>query len=460
MLVLPTGGKGIGVEANGSNFPFVQPSDDIVGLLADLWLAHENHAVVPPLRISKMQGFQQAFDGLPSNASITIIDSTGATIFDSAGSEYASKDWGPRLRIHEWLFPNVGGSVCRAVQHRAVSDPTQPSWPATIYPVNGTLDERASELLPERVTLISEKLSGQAATGEITFVNGWNVEIATAPYKEALRNTTALTFSANPGGGPGRYPGCQAPDATLRTINGVHPDGNGNFTLDAQDCYYIRQPVAVTGPTSVPTVGQLDMGNDCGPCCDCDAYVNVQQAILNIDAETRAAATLAENTRNEYSSAVARWNDAKACREKQAVQIAAASTNRMYADINVGVCNVTPDCLIDVRLDMAISTTPPGSWMVVPGTTYITKPGSASMIPYQLSGPSGPPPVSGQPPPPQNILTANFGAISHGSAGRVRFRLLWSPPMPANTTLQIIATATCSASDLFPQQGTFTMLMQ
>ena len=199
MLILPTGGKGTGVEASGSNFPFVQPSGDIVGLLADLWLSHDRQEVVPPLRVTQLTGFQQAFEGQPSAAQITIVDSKNTTIFDSPGAAYHYKPWG-RLWIHEWLFSNA---VCRVVQHCAVPEP-RVSWPSEIVPINGVLDERTSEVWPERLLFLSDS-SGTTVQGSIQFNNGYNVDITTTPYAESLRNSTLLTFKADPGGGPGSF---------------------------------------------------------------------------------------------------------------------------------------------------------------------------------------------------------------------------------------------------------------
>jgi hypothetical protein len=410
MLILPTGGKGTGVEANGSNFPFVQPSPDIQGLLADLWLSHEVRDVALPLRVTSLVGFQAAFDGLPSAAQITIVDANDVVIFNSVASNYHWKEWSDRLRVHEWLFND---RVCRAVQHKATADPVPP-WPDEITPINGVLDERASELMPERLLTLSvantpaSSVDNIPVAGEITFINGWNVNIASAPYQEPLRNTTSMTFSADPGGGPGRYPGCQSPDIVIRKIGGVGPDKNGNFTLAAGNCYFVRQPITIDGITAVPTPAMLDLGNDCGPCCDCDAYVNVQRAILNLEAKLRATAAEAEATRDEYTAAVARWNDQKDCRANQALQVTGIGSALTYVDIGVAICNTTSTCLTDVKMDLTVISDPPEDWQVVPGTTFIQTTGGK--IPYKMGG---------TPP----VLTATHDAIDPASQGKIFIRV-------------------------------------
>ena len=380
MLVLPIGGMGIGVEANGSNFPFIQPSANVQGLLADLWLAHETEDVVLPLRVTSLIGFQEAFDGLPSNAQIVIVDAEDKTIFNSIDAVYSWKDWGTRLRIHEWLFSSV---ICRVVQHRAVSDPNAQSWPEEVIPDNGVLDERASELMSQRLLLIT--VGDQTVAGEFVFTNGWNVDIETAPYNEPLRNTTALTFNANAGDGPGRAPGCESPEIVVRTIDGVGPDTQGNFTLAVSDCYSLRQPVTIDGATSTPTEATLTLSNDCGPCCDCDDYVNVQKAILNLEADMRKTAADAETVRDEYQAAVDRWNAQKACREAQVLQISSVATNNTYIDISVTLCNASGGCLSNAKLVVSFDGQT-STWSVVPGTTYLTN-ANGKLVPYQTSGP-------------------------------------------------------------------------
>jgi hypothetical protein len=444
MLVLPTGGMGIGVEAEGSNFPFVAPSSDIQGLLADLWVTTDI-PFAPPLTVTRLAGFQEAFDGLPSAAGITITDAQSATVFDSTGATYWWKDWGARLRIHEWLF---AGSVCRVVQHRAVPAVRAP-WPEEIVPASGVLDERTSELMSQRLLVLSEASSGAAVTGEITLAAGYNIVISEAPYAEPLRNTTMLTFSAIPGNGLGRAPGCLAPSSAIRAINGVKPDAQGNFALAAGQCYFVRQPVNVVGAQGVPIAATLDLGNDCGPCCECDDFVNVQQAILNIETQVRGTGALAEATRDEMNTGIERWNQQKECRESHAVSTTAGTTARLYADINILIGNPTNQCMTELMVSFTVVTQPAGHWSVVPGTTYISEANSAAMIPYQLVGPT-----------PSGAAAAHLDAINPGSSGRVRTRLVWDYPMPPGTMLTVtVKVDGRSAGNLFPQYAAYTTIM-
>jgi hypothetical protein len=446
VLILPTGGKGTGVEAQGSNFPFVQPSDDIVGLLADLWLAHENHDAVLPFSVSFLSGFQEAFDDVSSSAQITIVDANGATVFDSPDAHYYWKPFGPRLRVHEWLFPQ--GAVCRVVQHTAVPE-DRPDWPDEIIPVNGVLDERTSYLIPERLLYLSEKNNPAIlVTDEIVFRCGYNMDIIPKPYAEPLSNTTALTYNANPGNGIGRYPGCVDPDLVIRRIGGVGPDDQGNFALAADKCYFVRQLISIgAGNTAVPTPGALALGNNCGPCCDCDDFVNVQRAILDLEAKLRATSAKAEATRDEFIVAKERWNAQKECRENIVVQIDARIRPPRFIDFSFGVCNMTGDCLYDGQLTANLVSDPPIPWQIVPGSTYITQFGKKQMAPYKPEqNPNG-------------SYTAHVGGVAamRVQGWRGTFEMLLSPPWGATITITgEVVTITKENVPHYSPQGTWT----
>jgi hypothetical protein len=432
MLIHPLGGKGTGVEAEGQCFPFVFLRDDVAGLLADAYLAHEVRDVELPLRVTRLVGFDAAFEGLPSVAGITIVDVSGRTVFDSAAATYRWKDWGARLRIHEWLTPTA---VCRVVQHRAVSDPRTP-FPALIVPEDGTLDERVSSIVPKRMTRLIDQMTGVAVSGIVHLVNGWNVDITQSRRSAGLRHVTAVTFGAEPSGGPGRYPGCQEPDIVVRRIGGQGPDTRGNFSLAGDGCYYVRQPTS--GPAT-PVPATLRLGNDCGPCCDCDDYVNVQRATLRIEQRLRDTASQAEEVRDAFVAARARWLDGKACRESQLVRLSVLPHSSRFVEVFASICNATPHCLHDVTLELTLAAG--AAWSVAPGTGRITDT-TGKQIPYTMGG--APP-----------VVSAYFDAIQPMTSGRVRFRAMLPRPARLGTLVTLTAEATTTDHEmrLLPQSA-------
>jgi hypothetical protein len=441
MLIDSLGGKGTGIEAGGSNFPFVAPGDDVRGLLADFWLAHEVHRAVLPLRVTRLTNFDKAFAGLPSKAGVQVLDAADLVVFDSTGSAYRWRDWGSRLRVHEWL---KGAAVCRAVQHRASAEPRAP-FPAAIVPQSGALDERTSYLLPRRVRRLIDAATDTPVSGAIRLVGGWNVAFATAPRPAGLRLATTVTISAAPGEGLGRAPGCPDSDAdrVLRKLGGVGPDEHGNVSLMADGCYHVRQPLAIGGTPAlaVPTPATLALGNDCGPCCVCDDFVNVQQAVLNLEARIRGTADEAESVRDEFAAARQRWQAARACQESHLIKLSALPHSQRYVEISAAICNGTPRCLHSATLALTL-TSGAASWIVSPGTTRITDVRGRQQV-YTLGG--APPTV-----------TAAFDMIQPMANGRVRVRAELTTIPPAGQPVRLDASMTTTDPDFgLPAQAAF-----
>jgi hypothetical protein len=308
--ITPLGGRGISVNPEGTDYPFVDPNEDVRGILADAFLAHEVREVELPLRLFKMVNFDAALPGSCSSSSsssssataradVIIKDATGRIVCDTAfvptydavtNSGYRQVDFGTRFRIHEWvLTEDVTGQnkafVCRVVQHTAFEDEEDVHCvPQLLYPARAELDERVSQLLPKRIRSI--RVNTTTVRENIALTNGFNTFLfhgsdtrtsTTAAIPPAvlpgtnfpfsidpnLRQKNRITLSASPGDGLGKYPGCPELDIIIRKINGVKPQGergnddkpltnSGNFLLAAEECYYVRQPTTLLNGQAVP----------------------------------------------------------------------------------------------------------------------------------------------------------------------------------------------------------------
>ena len=81
--ITPLGGRGIGVNPEGTDYPFVDPNEDVRGILADAFLAHEVREVELPLRLFKMVNFDAALPGsCSSSSSLSSSSSSSATRAD------------------------------------------------------------------------------------------------------------------------------------------------------------------------------------------------------------------------------------------------------------------------------------------------------------------------------------------------------------------------------------------
>jgi hypothetical protein len=400
------GGRGTGVNPEGSDYPFVDPQDDVRGLLADAFLAHEVQAVKLPLRIVWIRGLGEGFgsayasessasDFTDHDVDVVIKDANDATIFDSREADsYRQTDFGTRLRIHEWT--QVDTSVCRIVQHTQFEDAEDVySIPYIISPTNGVLDERVSQLLPRRVTSLTANFT--TIRENIQLVSGYNTvltpgdDVISVPGQglpsqtipritptlgqvSILRPRQKLTLSAHAGSGLGAFPGCDDETIYIERINAVPPDPDGDFLLSAGECYFVRQPTTVlSDSTTRATPATLKIGNDCGPCCECVEFAHTYKGVRRLWDKFNILGDTAEDVRDLFRINLRRWSDQKECREASPLRLASAVTTvgqTLYVDISGAICNTTKACLLDLDLtigfewicpDVSSSSFAPGS---------------------------------------------------------------------------------------------------
>jgi hypothetical protein len=431
--VLPEGGKGTGVCSEGTDFPFVQPSPDVQGILADLCLVHEVRTAVPPLSLVYLAGMDKGFcqnNGTHPghhDADIRIKDVRGQVVFDSATANYyRAAAWSERLRVHEW---RTAKATCRLVQHTAFPDAgSVRTIPAQISPVDGRLDERCSQTWPLRLDSVAVAGGmGLLAGTPGLVVAGYNIDLQQSQLVRGFRQVTQLTIAAVPGAGAGLYPGCTEPVVVnLEQVNGVGPNGNGDFSLAAAGCYWLRVPSTRSGGLVTPASATLQLGNDCGPCCTCDDYEAVQRGILVQWNEYEEIALTSRLTLAQYQYNIDRWNRAAACYNSQQVHVNALPAGD-NVDAIVAICNSSTDCLTGTAIIITVNTATGVPFEVIPSATFITN-GLGRTFPYTLA-------QSG------NTLTATWETVPPQVSVSVRFRLLFGP-RDAATDVTVAATAT------------------
>lgn len=345
---------------------------------------------------------------------IIIRDANGRDVFNSTAPETTqeARDWTPWLAITSWGKEN--GDTCSIVHYTAWSPgdtPAQRSYPEYFFPEAATLQELTSYRMPKRVRSITALLSSIAKKG-LSFGGGYNMELTleTDTPVSGGRLVSGILFNATPGGGDGTYPDCNPSTVGISTINTVPPSTAGQFFLNATGCYYVRQPVRVlttTPRTVLPEVrlspgatieddlpdvdagtttdaagwpaneqyAHLQIGNDCGACCDCDDYVAVAEYITQQHARYSQMGQLLSSTRDLYHANRTRWIDTKECLQQLPVRIAVQAQRCPYVDIGVQVCNQTDACMVDISVVVTIATLPTGGVAELQqGFTYITQP--------------------------------------------------------------------------------------
>jgi hypothetical protein len=402
------GGRGIGVNPEGLDYPFLDPSEDIQGLLADVYLSHEVHTAVLPLRIDWMYGFDTAFGYPPPDDSTTnvvnlrIRDANDVVIFDSTtATYYRAVNFGDRLRIHEWRNADA---VCRVVQHTAFEDVENfKIFPTVIIPESSILDERTAHLLPKRIN--SVRAAAVTTSEAVRLRGGYNVNLFSGvdprpqllqpnitpvlrPGQEAVtapgeRFRTRITISADPGDGDGRFKKCLETDLPIRTINNVGPNEYGNYLLTGAQCYWVRRPATITngvakfklvnnevpvgGPSgqgSTNTASTLQIGNDCMPCCECADYMRVYKGLINVHNKYGKIGKIATETRDSYKEAICRWEEQKKCRAASPTRVAMSATpsgTNLSLDVATAHCNTSDECVTASAEIKFTTDCPPGS---------------------------------------------------------------------------------------------------
>lgn len=357
----PLGRKRIAVDQpqGGSTYPFFAFSDDLNNLIADLYLTYEDPTCqfVRPFHIAWIYGFgitqvpnPGGFPNPTHTSDMIVRDALGQTVFDSTTATfYSVQPWGNRFRVHEW---RKGRDILRAVQFTAFGENDTPvDFPTYIVPTEAILHERTLEQIVHRLVKLRVGLQ-EFELSDVEFVGGYNVEIIVEQgnVEEGERRTNLLTFDAAPGGGLGKFPGCDDVEQVIRTLNNVRPTDGGHFSLDGDGCYRIQRPATLvsSGPPplySLTDSNALQIFMDCGPCCSCDDFVNVYRALTNVRETLNDLRIRSEDARDQHQANIDRWDEAKECRENNALQGTLLAICGCRAAIGVQYCNLTDQCI-------------------------------------------------------------------------------------------------------------------
>lgn len=365
--------------AGGDNYPFVGASD-IDKLIGDAYLSYNDQTCnfARPFRIRWLYGFgclkALVPPGMVHDYDAVIEDADGKVVFDSRdATSFASNLWGTRLRVLQWINEDTD-SVLRLVQHIAWNqDETPQNWPVYLEPENGQLDERVSERLLPRVRSLRVDL-GSRRQGPVRLLNGFNttIERLAAEVEDGGRLVTSLTISAAPGSGKGKFgPACDeaATDTpgVLRRINDIQGDASGNFLLDATDCYRVERPVLGI----VANIGEirrvqvrnhtLQVSNDCGPCCECEDFINTYEGIRRLRDRYADLFARAKAVRDLYVRNRQRVIDSANCRKNDPLRVVVRPLCPDEVAVAIGYCNNTDECLRNLVIPISFEFTGTGS---------------------------------------------------------------------------------------------------
>lgn len=372
----PDGREPIGVSQEpgqgGWNYPLLFPSADVYKLLADAYLAYDDRTnrYRRPFRIDFLYGFGTAAATVPitpvHSHEVRVVDALDQVVFDSLTvppSNFRTLDWANRLRVLEWL--DGTSQVLRLVYHTAwdPNDSDAHEYPVYIEPASAELDARALYQLPRRVTslrvgLTQLKPDANGDGSRIRLLNGFNTELGTEDTVEpdGRRRSTMVRFNALAGSGRGRFgPGCDETfPPVIRRVNNVTGGPGGNLGLDATGCYRIERPVQAVIAAADPNVTPeqvrirdhtLRFSNDCGPCCECEDFIHVWEAIRRLRDRYADLVARAQATRDLYHANRDRWLKALECRDGAALRAVLQPVPGNEVGISIAYCNSSEKCL-------------------------------------------------------------------------------------------------------------------
>lgn len=412
----PTGvSQGGGV---GGEYPFLQcVSDDLDLLISDAYLnyANPNCDHGKHFKIDWLCGFgtDAAVGTPPAGACAThpydvqISDDEDDVVFNSTeATTFSAYPWGTKYKVLEWT--NADDEILRIVIFTSWDpDITALTWPEYFEPTSSHLDPRVYQAIPPRVRTISVVTDKDDPTADIilpqgtgvTFQGGYNVDLIPSEItgNDGERFIQPLTINANPGAGIGQYP-CET-EEVLRRINDTTADSAGNVIMDAAGCYRLERPLDTEAdtdlelgfPSAAVTPGTLKISNDCGPCCDCQDFINVYEAIRKLSNKYSELGERAEAVRDQYRFNKERWLEDKQCRKGTSLQLLMIPLPRCRVAVAAAICNSTDLPLHNVELRICFESTIPGCILCNTTTrrgnnSPTGKPSAYQTHPYKLSG--------------------------------------------------------------------------
>jgi hypothetical protein len=439
----PLGRSGVGLsQGSGLDYPFLAPTDDIRYLLADLYFGFEDEGdydadiphSVAPYSVAYLYGLGCIENGAPEwtptpthAADIILKDAGGNIVFDSTTvADFAEYDWGPAWKIYEWYDET---RVCRLAVHTAWSpettQPTPRNYNVHILPEDGRLNNRAVHRLPKRVRSVSavlDTISRQA----FDLQAGNNIELLVAPavFLDGGRAETRITINVVPGKGTGVYDDCGEPVQYIRRINDVAANKYGEFFFVASECLYVRTPLEVvtTSPLVLrpkyaedPLAPHLEIGNDCGRCCDCNDFVALAYDMNDLAGTFREIGQTVDAALVLYQENRTRWIEGTD-KFRSTLRLTLVPQSGPYIDIAGQYLNLTENCTPPVTLTFAVSVVPALAedsyepQLTKNATRISTSVPKCTNQPYTMGGGWG-------------TYTAVFDGVNPYDSASVRFRL-------------------------------------
>lgn len=421
----------------GDNYPFV-PRHALSDLLSDFYLLFrdDQNQFVRPFRLEWLYGFGGKEVECPIEPvhayDLSVVDADGQPVFDSRGAyDIQVSAWGGSLRVIQWLHEDF---VLRVVQQTCWEIEAPEQFDSYIAPEGAVLDDRTCVQQTPQLRSIRAGDGGELLSGYgVRFHNGYNTEWSAAAVSGGTRTARRLTLGAKAGSGKGKYPADCENRGILR-VNGATPDAAGNLALDASTCYRIERPIYQV-LSELPRTVQiydhaLQLFNDCGPCCECQDFINVYEAVRRLRDRYADMIARAQLVRDVYVRNRDRFVAAGACREMQRLHAALQPLCPCQIAVSASYCNYGDQCLRHVVMPISFQYAEDNEdCAVAAATTFAGTPVVTCNSTYRIGNTDSEQPERRILPAPYELGGAwphywvYFDALQPGAVGAVIFRL-------------------------------------
>ncbi len=98
----------------------------------------------------------------------------------------------------------------------------------------------------------------------------------------------------------------------------------------------------------------IQVMNDCGPCCECDDFVNTYEGLRKLDDRYHALGERAEAARDQYALNLARWQNARECFIKTPMRMVIRQDFGCIIGMGLNFCNLTSECIKDLEIRLTM----------------------------------------------------------------------------------------------------------
>ncbi len=274
------------VQGGGDHYPFVDPSDDIKGVVADISVGLNREVLSVAIKSLVIE----------DKVEICLVDENDTVLFNSKDKRYDRKEdneWGGYYRVVYW--------ESRDLQLKLVLYKTDKYL--DIQPENGLLDLRTVFVKPPHISSITvvdrEGNRHQCSDKRIVFQEGYNTSLSIEATNTSVRRQNTLSVNAIAGAGLGRTP-CISDDPeyrVVRSINSVTTE-DGALQFIPEDGY---------GFEISPRAAKIYVYNTDTPCCSCDEMEDLSDYVADVAKKYWEISEDVNDLRDKHEKNIDNW---------------------------------------------------------------------------------------------------------------------------------------------------------